>query len=138
MNGERCIFLLVEDDEDDAFFMKRAFKDAGLSASLHVVESGEEAIAYLAGLRDFADREKHPLPDFIFLDLKMPGMDGFDVLGWIRQEWKSEVNVAILTSSPEEVDRRRARETGADCYLVKPPTPEMLLNCCRQFGLECI
>jgi CheY-like chemotaxis protein len=137
MSNEHSVFLLVEDNEDDAFFMRRAFQDAGLRNPLHIVTNGEQAIDYLAGAPPFADREKHPLPDMIFLDLKMPGRDGFDVLAWLRQEKKFEVPVAVLTSSPEEVDRTRARQLGADCYLLKPPTTAMLVSCCRQFRLKC-
>ena len=137
MTKQQSVFLLVEDNEDDAFFMQRAFQDAGLRNPLHIVTNGDQAIDYLAGSHAFADREKFPLPDFVFLDLKMPGRDGFDVLAWIRQEQKSKVPVAVLTSSPEETDRKLARELGADCYLLKPPTSAMLLGCCRQFALEC-
>ena len=137
MSKQQSVFLLVEDSEDDAFFMQRAFLDAGLGNALHIVTDGEQAIDYMAGMGGFADREKYPLPDMIFLDLKMPGRDGFDVLEWIRQEQKCTVPVAVLTSSPEEVDRKRARELGADCYLLKPPTTAMLRSCCKQFALEC-
>jgi len=137
VSKQQSVFLLVEDNEDDAFFMQRAFQDAGLHNALHVVTNGDEAIEYKAGIDGFADREKYPLPDMIFLDLKMPGRDGFDVLAWIRHEQKSKVPVAVLTSSPEEIDRKRARELGADCYLLKPPTTAMLVSCCRQFDLDC-
>lgn len=137
MNKQHSVFLLAEDNEDDAFFMRRALRDAGLNNPLHIVTNGEQAINYMSGSGAFVDRKKYPLPDLIFLDLKMPGRDGFDVLAWIRQEKKSRVHIAVLTSSPEEIDRKRARELGADCYLLKPPTTEMLLTCCRQFGLEC-
>ena len=135
--GDSSVFLLVEDNDDDAFFMQRAFQEAGLNNPLHIVSNGEEAVDYMAGRNAFANREKFPLPDLIFLDLKMPGLDGFEVLSWIRHEQKSHVPVAVLTSSPEEIDRKRARELGADCYLLKPPTTSMLLSCCRQFNLEC-
>lgn len=137
MSKQQSVFLLVEDNEDDAFFMQRAFKDAGLHNPLHIVTSGDQAINYMAGIHAFADREKYPLPDLIFLDLKMPGRDGFDVLAWIRQKQKSTVPIAVLTSSPEEIDRKRTRELGADCYLLKPPTSAMLLGCCQHFNLKC-
>jgi CheY-like chemotaxis protein len=137
MSRDPSVFLLVEDNEDDAFFMQRAFEEAGLTNPLHIVSNGEEAIAYIAGRNGFSDRIKFPLPNLVFLDLKMPGMDGFDVLVWIRQEGKLQVPVAVLTSSPEEIDRKRARELGADCYLLKPPTTSMILSCCRQFDLNC-
>jgi CheY-like chemotaxis protein len=137
MSAQPSVFLLVEDNEDDAFFMERAFQDAGLRTPLRTVTNGHEAIDYLAGNKHFADRSQFPMPDLIFLDLKMPGLDGFDVLEWIRQEKKLKIPVAVLTSSAEEMDRRRARELGADCYLLKPPNKSMLLSCCRQFNLNC-
>ncbi len=137
MSNGTSVFLLVEDNEDDAFFMQRAFEEAGLKNPLHIVTNGEQALDYMSGQNAFANRGKFPLPDLIFLDLKMPGLDGFEVLSWIRREHKSEVPVAVLTSSPEEIDRKRARELGADCYLLKPPTTSMLLGCCRQFKLAC-
>lgn len=135
--GESSVFLLVEDNEDDAFFMQRAFEEARLKNPLHIVKNGQEAIDYMQGRNGFSNRAQFPLPDMIFLDLKMPGVDGFEVLAWIRAEQKSHVPVAVLTSSPEEIDRKRARELGADCYLLKPPSTAMLMSCCRQFDLNC-
>lgn len=137
MNTQRSVFLLVEDNEDDAFFMQRAFKDAGLTNPLHIVTNGQDAIDYIAGQNAFSNRGQFPLPHMIFLDLKMPGIDGFEVLAWIRETQKSRVPVAVLTSSPEEIDRKRVRELGGDCYLLKPPTKAMLMSCCRQFDLNC-
>ncbi len=131
------VFLLVEDNEDDAYFMRRAFQGARLKNPLQIVTDGEQAIAYLSGRDGFSNRNQFPFPDLIFLDLKMPGLDGFDVLRWIRSEQKSKVHVAVLTSSPEEIDRQKARELGADCYLLKPPDPATVLNCCKQFDLNC-
>jgi CheY-like chemotaxis protein len=137
MSDNRSVFLLVEDNEDDVFFMQRAFKDAGIKNPLYIVMNGEAAINYLAGREVFADRQKYPLPDMVFLDLKMPGLNGFEVLSWVRQEGGLTVPVAVLTSSPEEIDMRRARELGADCYLLKPPTASMVQSCCQQFRLKC-
>ena len=134
---ENSVFLLVEDNEDDVFFMKRAFHDARLPNQLHVVNSGDAAMEYLSNSGRFSNRAEYPEPDMVFLDLKMPGMDGFDVLSWIRQNRGLAVPVAVLTSSPEDSDRKRARELGADCYLLKPPTQAMLRSCCQQFKLNC-
>ena len=128
-------FLLVEDNEDDVFFMERAFQQAGVHNPLHVVKNGEEAIEYLSGQNQFSDRQEHPLPDLIFLDLKMPGVNGFEVLKWMRDQ-PLNMPVAVLTSSPEEIDRQRAFELGAGCYLLKPPTKEMVLDCIKRFDLS--
>ena len=75
-------------------------------------------------------------PHFVFLDLKLPVHDGFEVLAWIRQERQSNLPVAILSSSPEEKDMRRARELGANCYLLKPPDASMLRRCWKEFDLS--
>jgi len=128
--------LLVEDDENDVYFMRRAFKAAGLTNPLQVVSNGEVAINYLKGLDEFSDRTLYPLPQFIFLDLKMPVMGGFDVLQWIKNNSAIQIPVSVLSSSPEDQDMRRARELGAACYLIKPPTPEKLRACWRQFELS--
>ena len=92
---------------------------------------------YLSNNGRFSDREQYPKPDMIFLDLKMSGLGGFEVLSWIRRDKRLTVPVAMLTSSPEDLDRKRARELGADCYLLKPPTQAMLRSCCEQFKLKC-
>ena len=134
---ENSVFLLVEDNEDDVFFMKRAFRDARLPNQLHVVNSGDAAMDYLSNRGRFSNPAEYPKPDMVFLDLKMPGMDGFDVLSWMRRQQGLTVPVAVLTSSPEDSDRKRARELGADCYLLKPPTQAMLRSCCQQFKLNC-
>lgn len=134
---ENSVFLLVEDNEDDVFFMKRAFRDARLPNQLHVVNSGDAAMEYLSNRGRFSNPAEYPKPDMVFLDLKMPGMDGFDVLSWMRRQQGLTVPVAVLTSSPEDSDRKRARELGADCYLLKPPTQAMLRSCCQQFKLNC-
>jgi DNA-binding response OmpR family regulator len=137
MQTEPSVFLLVEDNADDAFFMERAFRRAGLSNPLRIVTNGDEAIEYIDRASRQEDRERYPFPGLIFLDLKLPGRDGFDVLRWLRHEKRSTVPVAVLTSSPEEVDRRRARELGAEEYLIKPPTKDVILECCRRFELRC-
>lgn len=135
--NERSPFLIVEDNDDDAFFMERAFRKAGLNNPLQRVTDGDQAIAYLGGEGAYADRARFAFPHLVFLDINLPGRDGFDVLTFIRGELNSTVPVAVLTSSPEEVDRRRARELGADDYLVKPPTADVIIDCCRRFGLNC-
>ena len=76
--------LLVEDDADYAFFVKRAFGNQALPFPLPVLGNGEEAIAYLAGTGKYRDRSRYPIPTLMLLDLHLPRVDGFEVLRWIR------------------------------------------------------
>lgn len=125
--SERQPVLVVEDNEDDAFFMRRALRGAGGDIDARFVTNGPAALDYLRGVGAFADRSAHPMPTATFLDLKMPLMHGLDVLATIRRDPAlKHLRVFVLTSSDEERERERARELGvADC-LVKPPTREML------------
>ena len=121
--------LLVEDNEDDVFLMRRALQQAGITLPVNLVVDGRQAVDYLAGTGQFSDRVLYPLPSFVFLDLKLPYKSGFEVFSWIRQqpELKDSV-VIILTSSPEPRDRAKAQELGACAYLVKPPLPKVLME----------
>ena len=120
--------LYAEDDENDAFFLDRAFKTAGILHPLVVVTDGQEAIDYCAGRGAYADRAAHPLPCLTLLDLNMPRKSGIEVLRWIRQEPAFfTVPVIILTSSLQDSDIDLAYRHGANAYLVKPSQPEDLL-----------
>jgi CheY-like chemotaxis protein len=125
-----ALILLIEDNEDDVFLMKRAMNKAKLDFPIHVAADGQEALDYLSSVGEFADRAKHPLPSLVFLDLKLPYVHGFEVLRWIRENLP-ELPVVILTSSNEERDRRLAAELGAAAYLVKPPAAETLAETMR-------
>lgn len=117
------MILLIEDNPDDILFMKRALSHLGIDREMTVVESGEQAIAYLGGEGEYADRTKHPIPSLVFLDLKMPGKSGFDVLSWIRsQEELKTLLVLILSTSREDRDVDQAYRLGANSFLVKPGT----------------
>ncbi|HZV33308.1 MAG TPA: response regulator [Verrucomicrobiae bacterium] len=119
--------LLVEDDENDVFLMERALTKAKLAQPMHVAVNGREALDYLSGSGRFGDRSAHPLPNCVFLGLKLPYVHGFEVLEWMRnQSLLGNISVFVLTSSPEDRDRERAMQLGATEYLLKPPTPEML------------
>ena len=119
--------LSVEDNADDVYILRRALKKAQVTNPVHVVTDGQQAIDYLAGNGVFADRTKFPIPCLIFLDLKLPYRDGFEVLAWIRQHPELEVvPVAILTGSDESRDHQQASALGAHAYLVKPPSPDDL------------
>lgn len=133
MTTNRTI-LLVEDNEDDVFLMKRALKGARVINPLYVVEDGQEAVDYLGGTGKFADRENYPLPAVVFLDLKLPYISGHDVLAWIRgRKDLDSLVVIVLTSSNESSDLSRCYALGANSYVVKPPTPEQLEELAKAF-----
>lgn len=128
--------LLVEDNEDDAYFMQQAVRDAEIVNQVIHVEDGQQAIDYLAGEGRFTDRASHPLPMIVFLDLKLPYKTGHQVLEWIRaQPQFKKLIVIILTSSDEPVDLNRSYQLGANSYVVKPPTSEQLLELAASFKL---
>ena len=115
------------------FFLQRAFTLAGVKTSLHFVQDGQEAIDYLGGGKNFSDRETYPLPDLLLLDLKMPRMNGFDVLDWLRkQPGLKRLLVAVLTSSDQPQDINRAYDLGANSYLLKPHSSENLSDLVKQ------
>ena len=127
-------FLIVEDEENDIYFLKHALQKAGISNPVQVVESGQAAIDYLAGTGKYADRSAYPLPAMIFLDLKLPQVHGLDVLKWIRtQSALPPLVVLVLTSSSLHEDIERAYRLGANSYVVKPSSPEKLLEIVGDF-----
>lgn len=116
------VILIVEDDEDDLFFARRTLAKAGLAAVHHAAD-GRVALDYLAGRDGFTDRALHPLPDIVLVDLKLPHINGHQVLEWIAgQPALKHVQAYALSSSGEARDRTRAREAGATGYFVKPLT----------------
>ena len=136
MTSARAI-LLVEDNEDDVFFMRRALKEARVLNPMFVVEDGQMAVDYLSGVGKFSNRQENPLPAVVFLDLKLPFKSGHEVLEWIRskREFDSLVTV-VLTSSNEPSDLRKCYALGANSYLVKPPVPEQLLEMARALNWD--
>ena len=125
---EKGTVLLAEDDPDDVLLTQLAFEKACLVNPLQVVRDGEEAITYLKGEGQYADRQRFPLPILLLLDLKMPKATGFEVLEWLAtQSGLATLPVAIMTSSDHDPDAARAYELGADSYLTKPPDPAALL-----------
>jgi CheY-like chemotaxis protein len=127
MTRAKATVLHVEDDPNDRLFIERAFKKAGVPVELRAVASGEEAVSYLSAQGAFADRKSFPAPAFMLLDLKLKGMSGFEILEWARKELGLKLlPIAVLTSSREGSDVRRAYEAGATTYFVKPPDTEDL------------
>jgi CheY-like chemotaxis protein len=130
------VMLLVEDDPNDILLIQRAFAKACLVNPLKVVRDGEEALNYLSGSGDFADRGRYPLPSLILLDLKLPRKSGLEILQWLRQQpVLKHIPVIVLTSSKESSDVSRAYDLGANSYLVKPVGFEGLLELVKSIGM---
>lgn len=114
------LVLHVEDDPNDRVFVALHFKRSAPDIDLRSVEDGQEAVEYLAGQGAYADREKHPFPRLLLLDLKLPRMGGLEVLAWARnQPFRESLPILVLTSSAEKSDIDRAYALGARSYLVK-------------------
>lgn len=121
--------LLAEDNENDILMMRRAFTQAAIPNPLFVVRDGQEAIDYLAGNGKYAERAAHPLPRLLLLDLRMPWMDGFDVLAWLRTQPRfNNLPVIVLTSSKLQADIERSLDLGVYDYRVKPQSYEDLVR----------
>jgi CheY-like chemotaxis protein len=121
--------LIVEDDPNDVMLIQRAFKKANLVNPVHHVGDGEQAVAYLEGQGEYADRGRYPLPVMMLLDLKLPRRTGLEVLQWLRERpLLKRIPVVVLTSSRESSDVNRAYELGANSYLVKPVAFDALLD----------
>lgn len=126
---EQSLILVVDDREDDIIMLKRAFKKANVLNPIQVTRSGEEAISYLKGEDRYENRSEFPLPDLILLDLKMPAVDGFDVLRWIRSQPQFKaLRVVVLTSSDALKDVNLAYQLGANSFLVKPLEFQQFVN----------
>ena len=131
----RYAFLVAEDDENDVFFLTRAFQQAKIENPLHVVRDGQEAIEYLSGLGKFSDRIEYPLPHLFILDLKMPRKTGLDVLGWLHEQPELRcLPVVVLSSSAQRTDIEKAYELGANGFVVKPASVEKRVEMAKVIG----
>ena len=126
------IILHVEDDPNDALLVQLAFRKLDLSAQLRAVDDGDKAMAYLSNQPPFADKGQCPRPGFVLLDIKLPGGSGFDVLAWIRARPELRyLPVAILSSSTQPEDIRKAYDTGANSFIQKPSSLEGIMEMVR-------
>ena len=127
--------LLVEDERTDIILTLGSFREARMANTINVATSGEEALDYLKGNGKFANREDFPMPDLILLDIKMPGIDGFEVLKQVKSNKKiKQIPIVILSSSKDEGDRAMALDMGASAYLVKPISFSSFLNIIKEVG----
>jgi CheY-like chemotaxis protein len=127
--------LLVEDKRMDIELTLDAFKEARLKNTIQVAKNGQEALDYVFGRAQYADRVTYPFPNLVLLDLKLPGVDGFEVLRQIKSTpFLKRLPVVILTSSKEEGDRALSYDIGANSYLVKPVSFDGFLGVIRQIN----
>jgi two-component system response regulator len=122
MNSDLPLVLAAEDEETDVLILRLAFEKAQIKNPLVIVRDGAEAVAYLT--RCAANGEQtngHTLPSLLLLDLKMPHMNGLEVLAWLKSWPQSrDLPAVILSSSPDALDVRRAMQMGARDYFIKP------------------
>ena len=142
IGNEANAVLIVEDFEDDAKLLELLLTGAGVINPIRTALSAEQAIAYLEGGSHYWDRVKYPLPSVIFLDLKLPGIDGFDFLRWLRAHpLLKTAFIVILSATGDLVSVQAAYSLGANSFLVKPCRPadlENLLICYPTFWTRTI
>jgi CheY-like chemotaxis protein len=115
------LVLIAEDSESDIFFLLRAFAAARLKNPVYVVRGGAEALEYLSGVGKYKDREKYPMPGIVFIDLKMPKPDGFDVLRWKEGQMDLPRMLWVAVSNFDGVRTiNEAYVAGATTFLAKP------------------
>jgi len=125
--------LVADDDPGDIFLLRRAFGRAGLDCEILDVYDGEQVVKYLSGAPPYEDRGRHPFPSLLLLDVKMPRMNGFDVLAWVRgRPYVEQLPVVILSGSPLDADAEIARNLGAREYLVKPADVNKMQELARE------
>jgi two-component system response regulator len=135
-NGEPRIILLVEDNADDEELMLRALRKSNVLNEIIVARDGVEALDYLFGEGSYAGRDLRIMPQVILLDLKLPKIDGLEVLRRLRADPRTDLlPVVILTSSNEEQDRIAGYGLGANSYVRKPVDFNQFIDSARQLGL---
>ncbi|MBC8228455.1 response regulator [bacterium] len=121
MKGKPLVILLVEDDPAHAELVIRSFQDHRVANKIYHVSDGEATLNYLFRRCDYADPQKSPRPDMILLDLRLPRIDGLEVLKEIKADKELRcIPVVVLTTSKAESDIARAYDYYANSYLVKP------------------
>lgn len=126
--------LVAEDDENDAFILKRALDQAGATCPVHFCRDGFAVQAYFSGEDPYGDRKRFPWPWVLIVDLKMPKMGGLELLKWLRAHPEHRhMPAVVLTASRQPSDVREAYHAGASSYLVKPSNYESLVEMMKLF-----
>jgi two-component system response regulator len=134
--NENGVILLVEDNPDDEALTVRALKKNNIKNEVFVAHDGEEALEYLFGTGKHEGQDPRKAPQLVLLDLKLPKIDGLDVLRRLRAHERTKLlPVVILTSSNEEQDRLQGYDLGANSYVRKPVDFNQFIEAVRQLGL---
>jgi CheY-like chemotaxis protein len=130
--------LVADDNQDDTFFLTRAFKKAGASGTIHLVRDGQEAINYLQGHGPYGNRARFPFPDLFVVDSTLPSVSGLELLDWVRrQRFSQPVVVGVLSGVEYGPDIQKAFALGARFYFAKPNQFEDLVVIARQLAEKC-
>jgi CheY-like chemotaxis protein len=145
--GEREILdrnltiLIAEDSQDDAFFLERACRKIGLKNPVQILTDGNEVLDYLKAEGKYQNRTEYPFPSVMFIDIKMPRVNGFEVLKWLQEHPECKIIPTIMFSSSEQPeDVERAYQLGVNAYLVKPNATaelEEILRSTYDFWARC-
>lgn len=129
LNGREPVILLVDDSESDIALLRQAFAKAGMQRPLQVVRDGVDAMSYLLGRGDFADRESFPMPSVLIIDVNMPRLNGLELLTWLRTQPEfSHLMVIVLTGDARIEAINHAYHLGANSYLLKPTRHDHLID----------
>ena len=121
--------LIIDDYADDAKWLELVLRQAGVVNPIHIAHSAYEAVSYIQGEFPFSNRTNFPLPKIIFLDLKLPGVDGFEFLSWLKAQNKLELFTVFVLSGLEDMPSiRKAYTMGATSFLSKPARNDDILN----------
>ena len=136
MTNQLVDVLLVEDNPDDVDLALFAFKKSNFSNRVHVVRDGAEALEYIFGTGAYAGRKNDQAPRLILLDLKLPKVDGLEVLRQVKSDSRTKnTPVVMMTSSREENDLVASYALGVNSYIVKPVDFQQFVECARTLGL---
>ncbi len=134
-SGSPVHILLVEDEVAHAEIVKRNLRDFNVANAIHHVSDGQEALDYLFGLGRYTDAARRQRPDLILLDLRLPKIDGIEVLDTLKRDPDLRaIPTIVLTTSPAEEDMARAYRGGAASYLVKPLDFSKFTELMKSFG----